>query len=60
MLTRSQIIDSVQKMPSKMTLDQFFDNMIFIDKVQKGLSDSQNGKTLNKDQAKKKLSKWLK
>jgi|NOAtaT_6_FD_contig_51_5267703_length_505_multi_5_in_0_out_0_2 hypothetical protein len=60
MLTKTQIIDSLQNMPNKMTLDEFFDKMIFIDKVQSGLNDSKNGKTLTKEQAKKKLSKWLK
>lgn len=47
-------------MPNKMTLDEFFDKMIFIDKVQNGLKDSNNKKTFTKEQAKKKLSKWLK
>lgn len=60
MLTKNQIIDSLHNMPNKMTLDEFFDKMIFVDKVQNGLKDSTIKKTFTKEQAKKKLSKWLK
>jgi hypothetical protein len=34
--------------------------MIFLEKVQKGLDDSANGRINTKEQAKEKLSKWFK
>ena len=60
MITKAQIIDTLQRLPNKMTLDQLIDKMIFVDKVQNGLEDSKNGKINSKEQTKKKLSKWLK
>jgi len=37
-----------------------FEHIIFVEKVQKGLDDSENGKLNTKEEAKAKLSKWLK
>ena len=60
MITKAQIIDTLQGLPNKMTLDQLIDKMIFVEKVQNGLDDSKAGKVYSKEQTKKKLSKWLK
>ena len=60
MITKAQIIDTLQGLPNKMTLDQLIDKMIFVEKVQNGLDDSKTGKVFSKEQTKKKLSKWLK
>ena len=60
MITKTQIIHSLDKMPENMTLEQVVDQLIFLEKVQKGLDDSSNGRTNSKDQAKEKLKKWFK
>lgn len=43
-----------------LTVDQVIDHLFFIEKVQKGLADSENGLVKNKDESKQLLSKWLK
>ena len=43
-----------------LTVDQVIDHLIFIEKVQKGLADSENDFTKTKDESKQLLSKWLK
>ena len=35
------------------------ESLIFIEKVQKGLADSANNRVNTKEEAKKKLAKWL-
>jgi hypothetical protein len=47
-------------MPENMTIEQVIDQLIFLEKVQKGLDDSDNGRTKTKHQAKEILHKWLK
>jgi predicted transcriptional regulator len=42
------------------TIDQVIDHLVVVEKIQKGLEDSANGRVYNKDQAKSKLKKWLK
>ncbi len=60
MITKTQIINSLDRLPENISIDQLVDHLIFVEKVQKGLDDSLNGRTNTKDEAKQKLSKWLK
>lgn len=60
MITKTQIFHSLDKLPENLTIDQVINHLIFVDKVQKGLNDSNNGNVYSKDETKKKLSKWLK
>jgi predicted transcriptional regulator len=47
-------------LPENLTIDQVIDHIIFVEKVQKGLADSEKGRVNSKEEAKQKLSKWLK
>jgi len=60
MLTKTQIIESLSNLPENVTIDQVIDHLVVVEKIQKGLEDSANGRVYNKDQAKSKLKKWLK
>ena len=60
MITKTQLINTLDKMPENITIDQVIDQLIFLEKVQKGLYDSTNGLLKTKVQAKAKLNKWLK
>jgi len=60
MITKTSLINSLEKLPENLTIDQVIDHIIFMEKVQKGLDDSANGRVYSKGEARKKLSKWLK
>jgi len=60
MLTKTQIIDSLSNLPENVTIDQVIDHLVVVEKIQKGLNDSAEGKVYNKEEAKVKLKKWLK
>jgi len=60
MLTRTQVVDTLEKMPEQFSIDQLFDKLLFINKVEIGLAQSENGQVNTKEQSKQKLSKWLK
>ena len=60
MLKRTQVFETLEKMPEQFSIDQFFDKLLFISKVEVGLEQSKNGQVNTKEQAKQKLSKWLK
>jgi hypothetical protein len=47
-------------MPEQFSLDQFFDKLLFINKVEIGLSQSENEQVRSGEEAKRKLAKWLK
>ena len=56
MLTRTQVFDTLEKMPEQFSIDQLFDKLLFINKVEIGLAQSENGQVNTKEQAKQKLS----
>lgn len=60
MITKTQLIHTLDKLPENLAIDQVIDQLIFLDKVQKGLDDSANGRIKTKDQAKERLNKWFK
>ena len=60
MLTRTQVFSTIEKLPEQFSIDQLIDKLIFIDKVETGLKQSESGNVNTKEQAKQKLSKWLK
>jgi hypothetical protein len=59
MITKTQLISTLDKLPENLNIDQIIDHLIFVEKVQKGLDDSENGRVSTQDEAKQKLSKWL-
>ncbi|MFA6404123.1 MAG: hypothetical protein WCX31_21230 [Salinivirgaceae bacterium] len=60
MITKTQIRHSLDNLPDNVSVDQVIDRLIFIEKIQKGLDDSKNGKIKSKDEAKIQLKRWLK
>jgi len=58
MITKTHLISTLDKLPENLTIDQVIDHLIFIEKVQKGLADSENDFTKNKDESKQILTKW--
>lgn len=60
MITKTQIINTLEKLPENLTVDQVIDHLIFLEKVQKGLDDSASGRTYTQEEAREKLRKWLK
>ena len=60
MITKTQIINALENLPEDLSIDQVIDHLIFLEKVQKGLDDSANGRTYTKKEAREKLQKWLK
>jgi len=59
MITKTQILHSLESLPENLTLDQVIDQLIFIEKVKKGQDDSDQGKVISKTEAKKQLNKWM-
>jgi predicted transcriptional regulator len=60
MITKTHLLSTFDKLPENLTIDQVIDHIIFVEKVQKGLEDSESGHVHTKEEAKKKLNKWLK
>lgn len=60
MLTKEKIKKSIDALPDDPTIDQVIDQIIMLDKIEQGLKDVQDGNVYTTEEAKARLSKWLK
>jgi hypothetical protein len=60
MITKEKVIDSLKNMPDSFSIDELIDKLVFIEKVEKGLAQSEKGEVYTTEQAKKLLKKWSK
>lgn len=58
-MQKSQIIELLEKMPSDVAIGDFIAEIYFREKLDSGLKQIENGKTISHEEAKKRLSKWL-
>ncbi|MCK4830681.1 hypothetical protein KA005_83985 [bacterium] len=54
------MIDAIKKLPEGFTLEQVIEELILLDKIEKGVNDIDEGRIYSNKEAEKRLSKWLK
>jgi predicted transcriptional regulator len=57
-MRRERVIETINKLPNEFDLETVIERLIFIDKVEKGLKQAEEGKTISHDEVKKRISKW--
>jgi len=60
MLTKDNVIKTISNFPENFTLDELVDKLIFMDKVESGLEQSMANEVLSQEEARNRLSRWLK
>ncbi len=60
MITKEKLIDAIKKLPEGFTLEQVIEELILLDKIEKGVNDIDEGRIYSNKEAEKRLSKWLK
>jgi len=58
MLTKSKLKKSLENLPESFSIDELIDRLIFIEKVEEGLKQSENGEVISNDDVKKMIDKW--
>jgi predicted transcriptional regulator len=59
MLTKEKIIQTIKDLPDQFSVEDLFERIILLQKIETGLEQSKAGQTVSTDEAKKRLSKWL-
>jgi hypothetical protein len=60
-MKKSKVIETLGNLPEEFSTEELIDQIIFIDKVEKGLQDVEDGKTYSLQEVKEKLNqKWSK
>jgi hypothetical protein len=57
---KQQIIDLIERMPENITVDDVIEELTFKIEVDAGLDELNNALGIEHDEAKERLSKWLK
>jgi len=60
MLTKEKIKKSIDALSDDFSIEDIFEEIIILDKIEKGLEDFKNGNTFTTEEVKTKLEKWLK
>jgi hypothetical protein len=60
MLVKERVLDTIQSMPDEFTLDELVELLVLLEKVEIGLQQVEEGKTLSLEDAREKMKKWLK
>lgn len=59
MLTKRQVLTAVRAMPDSFLLEELFDRILLLSKINEGCRQIKEGKSLTTVEAKKKVKKWL-
>ena len=57
-MKKEMVLETVKEFPSKFDLDVLMERLIFIENVEKGLKQLDEGKTVPHEQVKAMIKKW--
>lgn len=59
MLTKEKIIDSIKQMPDSFSIEELFEHILLLEKIEKGIADSKKGNVIPDENLNKQLPSWL-
>ncbi len=59
MITKEKLKSHIEHFPDEMTIDELIDRLVFIDKLEKRIQESDQGKSISDDELKAEMSKWF-
>lgn len=60
MLVKERVLETIQSLPEEFSLDELVDRLILLEKIEEGLKQVEEGKTVSQEEAKEKMKKWQK
>ena len=59
MTTKDKIINGIKNLPDSVTIDEILDQIMLVEKIEKGIEQSNNNQVVSDDELDKRLGKWL-
>ena len=59
-LDKEKIIDSLRDLPEKTTIEEAMERLYLLAKIEKGITQADEGQCISHEGAKKRMKKWLK
>jgi hypothetical protein len=60
MLTKDKLNKTISNLPDKFTIDELIEKLIFMEKVEEGLKQSEDGTVISNEDVKLMIDKWSK
>ena len=60
MITKTQILESIQSLPDDATADDIIESIIFLKKIERSLEQAKRGETYSLDEMKEMVNSWQK
>ena len=60
MLTKEKVNKTINNLPDKFTIDELIDRLIFMEKIEEGIQQSEEGKVVSNEDLKIIIDKWSK
>jgi hypothetical protein len=58
-LSKAKLIETIKDLPDRFSVEDLFERIILLQKIDIGLSQSKSGQVLSTSEARKKVKKWL-
>jgi len=58
MLTKEKLNKTINELPDSFTIDELIDQLIFIEKIEEGIKQSESGKVVSNEDVKLMIDKW--
>ena len=59
MITKEKLIQVINNMPEKFSIDDIIEEFVLLSKIEHGLADVEAGRVYSEDQVAEKMEKWL-
>lgn len=59
MLTKERVLQTVSQLPDQFSLDELLDEMMLLQKIEAGLTQSDNNEIISDEELDKQLPEWL-
>ena len=60
MTAKKKIIEAVENLPNDATIEDAMERLLFLAKVERGLTEADAGKTISHMEVKQRVAEWLK
>ncbi|HMP99014.1 MAG TPA: hypothetical protein PKC24_04475 [Cyclobacteriaceae bacterium] len=57
-MKRDKVMETVKEFPQEFDLEELIERLVFVEKVEKGLDQIKEGKTVSHEQVKQEVKKW--
>ncbi len=60
MIIKNKLIENLDNFPDEFSMDEFIDHLVFINKLENRIQQSNEGKTISENELEEEIKQWLK